>query len=125
MASTAEAELLALLNEQRTLEAQLHDLGGNAGHVLAAGAALLEFASREERAFATMAALLDPVVRNELAGEHEQFAEDLELLAWLVGTSPDSPDVPVLTTSLVRRMRQHVERDGRLLARAATFARAV
>ena len=62
--------------------------------------------------------LLDPAVHAELAREHEEFAEDLQLLRWLLDTTPESPDVAVLTASLVRRMRQHTERDGRLLARA-------
>jgi hypothetical protein len=66
-----------------------------------------------------VARLLDPAVQRDLAGEHEQIAEDLQLLEWLLRTTPDSPDVTVLTTSLLQRMRQHIDRDGRLLARAA------
>ena len=31
---------------------------------------------------------------------------------------PDSPDVDILAGAVVRRVRQHVERDGRLLLRA-------
>ena len=60
-------------------------------------------------------AALDPNIQRELAREHEAFAEDLELLQWLLETTPDSPDVVLLTESLVRRLRQHLERDGRLL----------
>lgn len=62
--------------------------------------------------------LLDPAVRAELEGEHLQIAEDLELLQWLLATTPDSPDIPVLAASLARRMREHVERDARLLSSA-------
>ena len=64
----------------------------------------------------TLLAALDPSVERALAREHEEFAEDLELLDWLVVATPDSPDIALLTESLVRRMRQHIERDGRLLA---------
>lgn len=66
-----------------------------------------------------LAELLDPVVRAELEGEYLQIAEDLELLQWLLATTPDSPDVAVLSASLARRMRAHVERDARLLSSAA------
>jgi hypothetical protein len=68
-------------------------------------------------------AALDPSIHRDMAREHEEFAEDLELLRWLLETTPDSPDLVVLTESLVRRMRQHVERDGRLLARAVLLDR--
>ena len=43
-------------------------------------------------------------------------------LGSLVRAAPDSPDVIILTASLLQRMRQHIHRDGRLLARAAAFA---
>jgi hypothetical protein len=85
---------------------------------LAAGEALLAFAKHEDEAFSALTPLLDPAARAELCAEHEQIAEDLELLGWLLRTAPDSSDLPVLTTSLVRRMRRHIDRDGRLLARA-------
>ena len=62
-------------------------------------------------------------VIQELASEHEQLAEDLQLLEWLVRTAPESPDVDGLTTSLLSRMRTHVHRDGRLLTRAAALER--
>jgi len=86
---------------------------------LVAGRALLAFADYEDEAFSGLAPLLDPAARQELVTEHQQIAEDLILLDWLLHTTPDSPDVAVLTASLLRRMRQHLDRDGRLLARAA------
>jgi hypothetical protein len=118
MSSIARPMLSALLAEQRDLEGRIRDLQASPGDTLAVGAALLKFAAREDAAFATLAPWLDPAAHAELAAEHQQFAEDLELLEWLLRTTPASPDVPMLTLSLIRRMRQHVDRDGRLLARA-------
>lgn len=117
--SSAQSTLAALLDEQRALEERIHRLEACPEDALVVGEALLGFAAREESAFSAVARLLDPAVQRDLAGEHEQIAEDLQLLEWLLRTTPDSPDVTVLTTSLLRRMRQHIDRDGRLLARAA------
>ena len=115
--------LVTLLAEQRALEEQVHDLRLSAPQTLRVGEALLAFARREDQAFSAVAPLLDPVVQLGLEVEHRQFEEDLQLLEWLVNTTPKSPDVLVLTVSLRMRMRQHVERDGRLLARAAVMAK--
>lgn len=113
--------LAALLDEQRDLEGRIHELQTSPAETLAVGGALLAFAAREDEAFSALAPLLDPAVHAEMTAEHEQFAEDLDLLEWLLRTTPASPDVPVLTASLIRRMRQHIDRDGRLLARAAAL----
>lgn len=121
--SLSHKTLAALLAEQRALEEQVHDLRLDAAQTLRVGSALLAFAKREDEAFSTIASLLDPVVQQDLAGEHRQLGEDLQLLDWLVRTMPDSPDILVLTVSLRTRMRQHVDRDGRLLARAAAMAK--
>lgn len=110
--------LAALLQEQRALEQRINGLGPCAEETLVVGGALLAFAGREDEAFSTLAPLIDPAARQELAAEHRQIAEDLTLLDWLVRTTPASPDIAVLTASLVRRMREHIDRDGRLLARA-------
>lgn len=117
--SSSQFTLAALLEEQRALEARIHDLTPCAEEALIVGEALLAFAGREDEAFSALAPLLDPAAQQELVTEHQQIAEDLTLLDWLVRTTPDSPDVAVLTTSLVRRMRQHIDRDERLLAKAS------
>lgn len=117
--SNGQSTLAAVLEEQRALEARIHDRTPCPEEALIVGDALLAFAGREDKAFSAVAPLLDPAAQQELAAEHQQIAEDLTLLDWLIRTTPDSPDVIVLTTSLVRRMRQHIDRDGRLLARAA------
>ena len=119
MRPTGQSVLAVLLAEQRDLATRTRGLDGDAGQVLAVGEALLSFAAREVEVFDTLAPLLDPAVEAELTSEHRQFAEDLELLEWLLQTTPDSPDVAMLSASLVRRMRQHIERDGRLLSRAS------
>jgi hypothetical protein len=121
--SREQSTLAALLDEQRALEKQVHSVGECAADALVVGQAVLAFALREDHAFSALAPLLDPVVEQELADEHQEIAEDLGLLDWLVMTTPDSPDITVLTTSLLRRLRQHIDRDGRLLLRAAAMNR--
>jgi len=121
MRSTGQSVLAALLAEQHDLEARIHRLEGDPRQVLAVGDAVLSFASRENEAFDALTPLLDPAVEAELTSEHRQFAEDLELLEWLLQTTPDSPDVAMLSASLIRRMRQHIDRDGRLLSQASAL----
>lgn len=121
MSSNSQSMLGALIAEQRELEARIHDLRTSPRDTLKLGESLLAFAEREDQAFSALTPLLDPAAQAELAAEHQQFAEDLELLEWLLRTSPASPDVAVLTASLIPRMRQHISRDGRLLSRAAAL----
>ena len=121
MPSIGQNMLSSLIAEQVQLEERINDLRSSPRQTLAVGGALLEFAGREDEAFAALSSLLDPAVQAEMQAEHEQIAEDLELLDWLLRTTPESPDVAVLTLSLIRRMRQHVDRDGRLLTRAAAL----
>ena len=94
-------------------------LNGCAADVLEAGQRLLAFARHEDQAMAALAQLMEPSVLNDLRTEHEEISHDLELLGWIVSTSPESPDASALAESLARRMHKHVSRDGRLLARAA------
>jgi hypothetical protein len=108
-----------LLREHRSLEDCVRDLVPTPASVLAAGRTLLAFARQEDEAFAALARLLEPAVINEMRAEHEEISQDLDLLAWLVSTTPDSLDASVLAESLARRMHRHVNRDGRLLARVA------
>ncbi len=119
---TGAAALNRLLDLQRALEARTLAVEPSAAAVLEVGRAVLEFASSEEEAFFPLLPLLDPAVRSELGEEHEQLAEDLQLLQWLVSTTPDSPDVASLAGALARRMHTHVARDGRLLAHAVRLA---
>lgn len=113
--------LAALMEEQRELEARIHDLHASPRETLVVGASLLAFAGHEDEAFSALTPLLEPAVRAELAAEHQRIAEDLDLLDWLLQTTPTSLDVSVLTASLARRMREHICRDGRLLSRAAAL----
>jgi hypothetical protein len=122
MEQTGSADLTRLIESQRALAERMTRLGAAADEVLRAGAQVLAFAEREEAAFFPLLPLLDPAARAELGGEHEQLAEDLQLLEWLLTTTPDSPDVGTLADALARRMRTHIERDGRLLAQAARMA---
>jgi hypothetical protein len=119
--SSEHSTLAALLTEQRALETLVNNAGPGAEEAIAMGRALLVFAEHEDAAFSALSSLLDPAAQQELADEHQEIAADLSLLGWLLQTTPDSPDVPVLTASLLRRMRQHIDRDGRLLTRAAAL----
>jgi hypothetical protein len=114
--------LAALLRSHQAIEARIRQAGQSPADVLGIGQRLLEFATREDEAFRAVLPLLDPAARADLAADHEQLGEDLVLLESLLQHTPDSPDVTALAHSLARRMSQHVERDGRLLARAARMA---
>lgn len=116
---SSSSVLADLLQEHRELEALIRDTIASPARVLAAGRTLLGFARREDEAFSTLTRWLDPAVLEEMRAEHDEITSDLELLAWLEETTPESPDAAVLAESLARRMLQHVSRDGRLLARAA------
>lgn len=122
MPASIPGDLPALLETQRALEAELRLLPPDVGSALAAGQAVLAFADREAEAFSSLEALLDPAAHQDLAREHAEIAEDLTLLEWLLTSGEDAKDVDVLSRSLVRRMREHVERDGRLLVRALRLA---
>jgi hypothetical protein len=117
--------LSRLLAIQQALEARTTAVEQAPASVLEVGKAVLDFASSEEEAFFPILPLLDPAVRSELGDEHEQLAEDLQLLEWLVSTTPDSPDVGTLSDALARRMHAHVARDGRLLAHALRLSERV
>jgi hemerythrin HHE cation binding domain-containing protein len=116
---TTRGDVEELLARQAALLARLDGLGGSAGEVLAVGNEVLRFAEEEERAFFPLLPLLDPIARAELTREHDEIGEDLKLLEWLLATTPESPDVEILVAVLVRKIRNHVERDGRLLLRAS------
>jgi hypothetical protein len=122
MDATPQTEIGRLMELQHRLEARTSGLGASAAEVLEVGVAVLDFAEREEAFFFPLLPLLDPAAKAELGGEHEQLAEDLELLDWLVKTTPDSADVGILAEAIARRMRAHIARDGRLLAQAARMA---
>jgi hypothetical protein len=115
-------DLRRLTALQRELEARTRTLGTDAKDVLETGRAVLTFAEREEAAVFPLLPLLDPAARAELADEHQLLASDLQLLQWLRDTTPESPDVEALAEALARRMRNHIARDGRLLAQAMRLA---
>jgi hypothetical protein len=117
--SSSSAGLSSLLRAHEALEACIRDMDASPPAVLDAGRTLLDFARREDEMFGALARWLDPVVLKEMATEHDEIRLDLELLEWLLTTTPESPDAATLAESLARRMQQHVSRDGRLLSRAA------
>ena len=119
---TIHDDLEALLDQQRALLARLDALDPSTSEVLELGAEVLRFAEQEERAFFPLLPLLDPMARAELGHEHDELGEDLKLLEWLAATTPDSPDVGTLAQAVIKRVRNHVDRDGRLLMRASRLA---
>lgn len=116
---TTRVDLERLIDQQQALLARLEPLHPSAQEILRLGAEVLEFAEREEDAFFPLLPLLDPIARAELGHEHDEIGEDLKLLEWLLATTPDSPDVEILAAAVIRKLRNHVERDGRLLLRAS------
>lgn len=115
--------LSRLAGLQRSLEVRTGTLDGSAAAVLDIGPALLDFAAAEQRAFLPLLGLLDPLVRAELDDEHEALSRDLDLLKWLVESTPESTDAAVLAEALTARIRRHIARDGRLLAQAQRLER--
>jgi hypothetical protein len=116
---SVRGDLEALIAQQRALLARLNAAPPTAGEILRLGQEVLRFAEYEEHAFFPILPLLDPIARAELAHEHDEILEDLKLVEWLLATTPDSPDVAILTEAVARKVRNHVERDGRLLERAS------
>ena len=119
---TTHDDLEGLLAQQRSLLERLNAVAPVAGNVLELGMEVLRFAELEEQAFFPLLPLLDPIARAELGHEHDEISEDLQLLEWLIATTPDSPDVEILAAAVLRRARAHVERDGRLLLQASRLA---
>lgn len=60
---------------------------------------------------------LDPSVVERLREEHRRLADDLAFFEQLLGSKPDSEDLPALSQALLQRLRVHLERDERLLYR--------
>ena len=83
--------------------------------VLQLGAAVVLHGLVEELYLFALHRLLDPAVREELRADHDRIEETLSLLEELLADPDPGDDLPVLTAALARRLREHVERDGRLL----------
>jgi hypothetical protein len=108
-----------MLQEHRALVTALDISPLTPGDVITVGRSLLAFAGTKGTSLRVLLSLLEPAVRDELITEHQRLVDDLALLEWLLESAPGSPDVTALADSLVRRMRAHVSRDGRLLEQAA------
>ena len=88
------------------------------GTVLDIGAAVLFHGAVERELLFPLNPLFDPEVQNEYAGRHTKLADDLALLESLVETSPDSPDVEILSSVLLSRLKEHLAQDDRLFYQA-------
>jgi hypothetical protein len=108
-----------MLHQHRTLVSALDSLPMTAREVIAVGRSVLALAREEGRTLSVLLSLLEPAVRDDLSAEHQLLADDVALLEWLLETTPASPDVSALAESLACRLREHLERDSRLLERAA------
>ena len=118
MATPSLEDLGRLAALERSVSERLAGADENPAAVLAAGDEVLAFASVEERLFFPILPLLDPLVRAELEHEHEQLADDLQLLRSLFTANPDCLDAAALASALARRLRVHLARDARLIAHA-------
>jgi hypothetical protein len=118
MARPSQEDLEKLAALERSVRERLAEADENPAAVLAAGDAVLAFAQVEERLFFPILPLLDPLVRAELEREHEQLADDLQLLQSLFTANPDCPDAAALAPPLAKRLRLHLARDARLIAHA-------
>jgi hypothetical protein len=124
MTDAHRASLASARDEHHRLQRLLQRPAGP-DEAVTIGKALLRFAAQEEAMFSTLATLIDPAAQVELTTDHREIAEDVNLLEWLLQTTPESPDIPVLASSLLQRMQAHVARDGRLLSRAEIFHESV
>ncbi len=84
--------------------------------ILALGAGVLLHGALEPAHAAAILAVVDGAVREQLRAEHGALEEDLQLLREMLD-SPDTvaEDVATLSASLLRRLREHIARDERLL----------
>jgi hypothetical protein len=124
MDSPTAADLERLIALEESVRTRLAAVAENPAAVLAAGQEVLDFAALEERLFFPILPLLDVHAREQLGDEHRLLADDLQLLHHLIATSPESPDVDTLASALTRRLRDHMERDSRLLAQGLRLAAA-
>ena len=118
MATPSVEDLERLAALERSMSERLAGADENPAAVLAAGEEVLAFAEVEERLFFPIVPLLDPLVRAELEHEHEQLADDLQLLRSLFSANPDCLDAVALAPALAKRLRVHLARDARLIAHA-------
>mgnify|MGYP003406488325 FL=1 len=89
------------------------------GAVLDLGAAVLFHGAVERELLFPLNPLLDFEVQTEYARRHAQLADDLALLESLAETDPDSPDVEILCSALLSRLKQHIAQDDRVFYHAA------
>lgn len=82
--------------------------------VLDLGAAVVFHGAVERELLFPLNPLLDFELQAEFAAKHAELAEDLMLLESLLDTDPGSPDVQILSSALLARLKEHVARDDRL-----------
>ncbi len=82
--------------------------------VLDLGAAVLLHGMLEHELDSLRHPLLDDVVRAQLQREHDEFAEDLELLDSLWRQEPSSSDLASLSAAVLERLKQHLAKDQRM-----------
>lgn len=110
------ALLRRAVREHRRLERQATATGASdPADVLRLGSAVLMHGLFEEAHLLAAHPLLDPSVRAGLLRENEELGESVDLLEELLATAAPSDDLTALTSALYRRLRDHVERDRRVL----------
>jgi hypothetical protein len=85
--------------------------------VLELGATVLVHRALQVASSTRILSWLDPAVRARIGEEQDRLGQDLELLRELHESEPASTDVMVLSGALLRRLREHLLCDERVLQR--------
>lgn len=85
--------------------------------VLDLGATVLVHRALQVARASRILSWLDPVVSARIAEEQERLGEDLELLRELLESKSQSADAAALSGALVRRLRDQLQHDERVLHR--------
>jgi hypothetical protein len=89
----------------------------DASAVLELGATVLAHRTQQLLLAARILSWLDPAVSARLGEEQDQLGQDLELLRELLESGSESADSVVLAGALLRRLREHLRYDERVLQR--------
>jgi hypothetical protein len=111
-----ELDDLAARHGQLRLRAE-RTAGSDAAAVLELGAAVLVHRALQVARATRILTWLDPAVAARIGAEQDELGQDLELLRELLESEPPSDDATVLAAALLRRIREHLRHDERVLQR--------
>ena len=111
---SVELEDLARRHAELRLRAE-RTAATDAAAVLELGATVLVHRALQVARASRILTWLDPAVSARLGEEQDQLGQDLELLRELHESEPESADAAVLAAALLRRVRDHLRQDQRVL----------